>query len=115
MFSFILHWKCLLRIKTLFYDKFWGNMTAMKSDMYDDLANEELIKEHFGMRLEIKKTLVRSAPVSHTSEATVFLSTKNQLYVLIRGQSRMKMGEVKKIISRMGLKAELFIPPKGQS
>lgn len=86
----------------------------MKSDMYNDLAIEELTKDHFGMRLEIKKTLVRDAPVSHTSEATVFLSTKNQLYVLIRGQSRMKMGEVKKIISRMGLKAELFIPPKGQ-
>jgi hypothetical protein len=89
-------------------------MTTMDSGMYDDLAVEELVKQHFGMRIEIKQTLVRGAPVSHTSEATVFLSTKNQLYVLVSGQSRMKMGDVKKIIARMGLKAELFIPPKGQ-
>ncbi len=83
--------------------------------MYDDLAIEELTKKHFGMKIEIKQTLVRAAPVSHTSEATVFLSTKNQLYVFIKGQSRTKMGEIKKIVARMGLKAELFLPPKGQT
>lgn len=82
--------------------------------MYDDLATEELIKQHFGMRMEIKQVLVRNAPVSHTSEATVLLSTKNQLYALIKGQSRLNLGDVKKMVSRMGLKAELFIPPKGQ-
>lgn len=86
----------------------------MKSDMYEDLAIEELIRQHFGMRMEIKQVLVRGAPVSHTSEATVILSAKNQLYVLVKGQSRLKMGEVKKIVARMGLKTELFIPPKGQ-
>lgn len=86
----------------------------MKSDMYEDLAVEELIKQRFGMRIEIKQIIVRGAPVSHTSKASVILSTKNQLYVLVNGKSRLKMGEVKKIIARMGLKAELFIPPKGQ-
>ncbi len=89
-------------------------MATMDSGMYDDLAIEELVKQHFGMKLEIKQTLVRGAPVSHTSEATVILSTKNQLYVFIKGQSRLTLGEVKKMVSRMGLKAELFIPPKGQ-
>ncbi len=87
----------------------------MNPGLYDDLAVEELIKKHFGLRFEIKQVLVRGAPVSHTSEATVLLSTKNQLYVLIQGQARMTLGEVKKIISRMGLKAELYIPPKGES
>lgn len=82
--------------------------------MYDDLATEELIKQYFGLRVEIKQALVRDVPVSHTSEATVILTTKNQLYALIRGQSRLSLGEVKKIVSRMGLKAELFVPPKGQ-
>jgi len=87
----------------------------MNPGLYDDLAAEELIKKHFGLRFDIKQVLVRSAPVSHTSEATVLLSTKNQLYVLIQGQSRLTLGEVKKIIARMGLRAELFIPPKGES
>lgn len=86
----------------------------MKSSLYDDLALEEFIKEHFGIHFDIKKVLVRSAPVSHTSEATVLLSKKNQLYVLIRGQSRMNLGSVKKIVARMGLKAELYVPPRGE-
>ncbi len=86
----------------------------MNTGMYEDLASEELIKQHFGLRIEVKQTLVRSTPVSHTSEATVILTSKNQLYVLIRGQSRLSLGEVKKMVARMGLKAELFIPPKGQ-
>ena len=82
--------------------------------MYEDLEIEELIKDRFGLRLETKKVLVRGAPVSHTSEATVVLSTKNQLYALIQGQSRMTLGEVKKIIKRMGLVPELYLPPKGE-
>lgn len=86
----------------------------MESGMYDDLAIEELAKHAFGINLEIKQVLVRAAPVSHTSEATVILSVKNQLYVLVQGQSRMTLGDVKKIVVRMGLKPELFVPPKGQ-
>ncbi len=89
-------------------------MTVMKTDMYDDLAIEELIRQQFGIKIEIKQALVRSAPVSHTAQASVILSTKNQLYVMVKGQSRLTLGEVKKIIARMGLKAELFLPPKGQ-
>jgi hypothetical protein len=86
----------------------------MESGMYDDLAIEELVKLKFGIPFEIKQVLVRSAPVSHTSEASVILSMKSHLYVLVQGQARMTLGEVKKIVNRMGLKAELFLPPKGQ-
>lgn len=73
------------------------------------------MKDRFGLKVEIKQILVNSAPVSHTSEASVVLSTKNQLYTLIQGQSKLTLGDVKKIISRMGLKAELFLPPRGDA
>lgn len=89
-------------------------MRLMSSSMYEDMAIEELARQRFGLKLEVKKVLVRGAPVSHTSEASVFLSTKNQLYALVHGQARLTLGEVKKIVSRMGLRPELYLPPKGE-
>lgn len=78
------------------------------------MAIEEIMKERFGLRADIKQILLQGSPVSHTSEATVILSTKNQLFTLITGQSKLTLGEVRKIITRMGLKAELFLPPRGE-
>jgi hypothetical protein len=36
------------------------------------------------------------------------------LLVFVDGHSRLLLSDVKKIVARMGLKAELFFPPKGQ-
>ncbi|EDK72659.1 hypothetical protein TM7_0193, partial [candidate division TM7 genomosp. GTL1] len=88
--------------------------TSLNEEIFDDLALERLAKEKFGLTLDIKQTIVRMAPVSYTSEASVFLTTKNQLFVLITGKSRLLLSDVKKIVVRMGLKAELFLPPKGE-
>ena len=52
--------------------------------------------------------------MSRTARATVLLSKKRQLLVHIEASSPLLLGDVKKIISRMGLKAELYMPPKGQ-
>lgn len=81
--------------------------------MYDDIALEKNAAQQFGVRLEIDTVIVRAVPVSHTAVATVFLTTKKQLYVAITAQSKQTLGDVKKIVTRMGLKAELFMPPKG--
>ncbi len=86
----------------------------MNESIYDDLALEQIAKKQFGINLEIDKVIVRHAPVSHTSKATVFLTKKKQLYVYVFGQSKLTLGDVKKIISRMGMKAELYVPPKGR-
>ena len=86
----------------------------MNEEIYDDLAIERLAKEKFGLTVDIKQTIVRAVPVSYTSEASVFLTTKNQLFVLVTGKSRLLLGDIKKIVVRMGLKAELFLPPKGE-
>lgn len=81
---------------------------------YDELALEELAREKFGLPVEIKQVLVANAPVSHTANASVFLTKKKQLYVYISAQARLNLGDVRKIITRMGLKAELFLPPRGE-
>lgn len=83
----------------------------MNPGMYEDLAVEEIIRNQFGLEITLHKTLLSNIPVSHTMEATVFLNDKSQLYVFINGRSRLKFGDVKKIITRMGLKAEQYIPP----
>jgi hypothetical protein len=86
----------------------------MNDDIYDDLALEQIAKEKFGLKVDIDKVIVRQIPVSHTAEATVFLTTKKQLFVYVTAQSKLVLGDVKKIVVRMGLKAELFLPPKGE-
>ena len=65
-------------------------------------------------KAQIKQLILLNTPVSRTDTATVFLTTKKQLYVYITAQSHLLFADVKKIISRMGLKAELYLPPKGR-
>ncbi len=85
----------------------------MSDDIYDDLALEQIAKDKFGLIVDIDKVIVRQVPVSHTGEATVFLTTKKQLFVYVTAHSKQVLGDVKKIVNRMGLKAELYLPPKG--
>lgn len=82
--------------------------------MYDELALERSIRERFGVDIDVRQTIVAHSPVSHTAEATLFLTTKKQLYLYITGQSKLLLSDVKKLVSRMGLKAELYLPPKGR-
>jgi hypothetical protein len=86
----------------------------MTDKMYDELALERSINDHFGLDIDVRQAIVSHIPVSHTGEATLFLTSKKQLYVYITAQSKFLLGDIKKIVSRMGLRAELYIPPKGR-
>lgn len=82
--------------------------------MYEELALERLIKEKFGINLDIYQPIVFKVPVSRTGEATLFLTSKKQLYLFISGQSKFLLSDIKKIVSRMGLKADTYLPPKNR-
>jgi len=82
--------------------------------MYDELAIERTIKATFGVDIDIRQAIVHKIPVGRSVEATLFLTTKKQLYVYISGQSKLLLGDVSKLVSRMGLKADSFIPPKAR-
>ena len=82
--------------------------------MYDELALERSIKKDFGVDADISHVIVSKVPVSQTATATLFLTTQKQLLLHISGQSKLLLGDVKKLVSRMGLKAELFFPPLGR-
>lgn len=86
----------------------------MTDEIYNDTALERLAKDRFGMDIDISQVIVREVEVSRTAVATVFLTKKKQLMVYVHGHSRLLLSDVKKIISRMGFKAELYLPPKGQ-
>lgn len=86
----------------------------MRDEIYDDITLERVCKDRFGVDAEVAQVIVRGVDVSRSSTATVFLTKKKQLMVLIGGHSRLLLSDVKKIVSRMGLKAELYFPPKGQ-
>lgn len=82
--------------------------------IYDDFQIEKIAKQKFGLTFEMKQVIVRHAPVGRVADATVFLSTKNQLYTLVSGRSKMTLGDVQKAIVRMGMRVEYFFPPKGE-
>jgi hypothetical protein len=86
----------------------------MRDRLYDELALERAIKEYFGVDIDVRQAIVFQVPVSQTTEATLFLTTKKQLYLYITGESRLQLGDIKKLVSKMGLKAELYLPPKGR-
>jgi len=84
----------------------------MNSDIFDDIAIEQLTKDEFGVSIDIKKMIARGIPTGHTTTASVFLSTKNQLYVYISGRAALNLGEVRKLIKRMGMVADAYLPPR---
>lgn len=91
------------------------NGESMNDEIYDDMALERVCKDRFGLDIDISQVIVRQADVSRSATATVFLTKKKQLFVYIHGHSRLLLSDVKKIAARMGLKAELYLPPKGQT
>lgn len=86
----------------------------MLDTLYNELTMEREIHERFGVVVDGMQPVAWRIPISHTGEATVFLSSKKQLYVYIQAESRLLLADVKKIIARMHLKPESFIPPKGR-
>lgn len=81
---------------------------------YDDVALERLVKDRFGLDVDIDAVILRRADVSRTATATVFLTKKKQLLTYFDANSPMLLADVKKLVTRMGMRAELFFPPKGQ-
>lgn len=86
----------------------------MREEIYDDMELERIAKDRFGYDIEIGQVILRGVEISRTTTATLFLTKKKQLMVYISGNSRLLLGDVKKLVARMGLKAELYLPPKGQ-
>jgi hypothetical protein len=86
----------------------------MNEQVYDDFALEKNLKAQFGVSTEVDSVISRRFPVARTAEATLSLTKKKQLFMYIDSQSRLLLSDVQKIVSRAGLKAELYMPPKNR-
>lgn len=86
----------------------------MNEQVYDDLALEKIAKSQFGVDMDIDVVIARRFPVSRTAEATLLLTKKKQLFLYVNSQSKLLLSDVQKIVSRVGLVAEMYIPPKGR-
>lgn len=84
----------------------------MNDAIYDDLAIEGSIRDQFSLQLDIKHVIVRGIPTSRTTRASVFLTTKNKLFTFIDGQEPLTLGDVTKMVKRMGLTAKEYMPPR---
>lgn len=86
----------------------------MSDEIYSDVQLERTAKDRFGFDIDISQVILRDVEVSRMATATVFLTKKKQLLVYISGHSKLLLSDIKKIVTRMGLRAELFIPPKNR-
>lgn len=87
----------------------------MNDAILDDLAIENTCKERFNLALDVTEVIVRGVPAGVATRATIFVTAKKHVYALIQAQSSLVLDDVLKIVRRMELEADGFIPPYGEA
>lgn len=80
---------------------------------FDVVALEREVQDRFGFNAEVGSIVLHKISVGPTALATVYLTKKKQLLLFIEATSPLLLADVKKIVNRMGLKSELYLPPRG--
>ncbi len=86
----------------------------MNDQIYDDVALERQITAQFGLHGDIDSVVARRFPVGRSLEATLYLTKKKLLMLYIYGESPLLLSDVRKIVARAGMQAEMYLPPKGR-
>lgn len=86
----------------------------MNDQLYEDVTLERQIAEQFGVHSDVDVVVARRFPVGRSLEATLYLTKKKLLLLYIHGEAPLLLSDVRKIVSRAGLQAELYLPPKGR-
>jgi hypothetical protein len=87
----------------------------MNEEIYSDLAIERTCKNKFGLSVDIVEVVVRAVPVGITAQATLFKTATGQMLLYITSQATQLLDDVNKIVSRMNLEAEQFLPPNSET
>lgn len=87
----------------------------MNDALLDDLAIEKTCKDHFDRTIDIAEVVVRGLPAGVATRATLFVTTKGQVFLLVVSQSSLVLDDVRKIVHRMQCEAEVFVPPHGEA
>lgn len=74
----------------------------------------ETVLAEFGLEFKLGRVVALNLPLSRSAQATIFFNNKNQLFVYISTPARQTLGDVKKLLYRIGVVAYKFCPPVGQ-
>ena len=91
----------------------WYNYLMNNDRLVDEIALERAAKDLFAISLDVEKIVARRIACGQNAQATFFLSKKRQLYCYIEGPARLGLGDVRKMAARMGVRVEMYVPPKG--
>lgn len=82
-------------------------------DLYeqDDLTLERRIYALFKLDTNIKSMIAREIPVGGSAVASVFLTNNQLLFCFIDAETRLRFGDIKKIIRHMKLVPEQYLAP----
>lgn len=80
--------------------------------MHNEAIIQKVIRNRFGVIADIQHIIVNRIPVSRSAYATLFLTDKKQLMLYISGEQKLLLGDIVKLVSKIGLKADLYLPPK---
>ena len=86
----------------------------MNDHLYEDVALERLLAAQFGVNASVDSMIARAIPVGRSGKASLFLTNKKQLMLYVQSDTKMLMGDVRKVVSRVGLVADTYLPPKDQ-
>lgn len=73
----------------------------------------DVIREHFLLDVAYDHMVAVAIPVGQATYATIFMTPSDDLYVYIDGQGDLLLADVRKLVSRMGLVADEYLPPHG--
>jgi hypothetical protein len=86
----------------------------MKPNNTDDAPLKRTILSLFGVDTGAVQVVVRDLPVASLSRATLFFNSKKQLFLYIDAKARLNLGDVKRIVEKIGLKPETYCTPKNR-
>jgi hypothetical protein len=86
----------------------------MNDEIFGDIAIEKAIQSKFGISVDIAEMIVRAVPVGVTAQGSLFKTTAGQVLLYVSSQAAQVLDDVQKIVLRMNLEAEQFLPPNGE-
>lgn len=86
----------------------------MNEQLHQDILLERQIAATFGVHSDVESIIAAKLPVGRSAEATLYLTKKKLLLLFVTAEAPLVLADVQKIVSRAGLKAEMYLPPKGQ-
>jgi hypothetical protein len=77
---------------------------------------EQACERYFAIKLTIAEVIAANIPTGVASQAALFrVGQHNAHYLFVASPSLLTLGDVVQIVRRMGLEAEAFLPPHGDT